>query len=352
MHLPHFQTSQFRLVESCWGIGLILGVSTALLSGCSSQTKLYVNNYPGFFSGTNSYESIAVAGVSNDVQPGRYTRQLNSDVVNGLRKNGFYTVADYTREDMSDSELLSSLRASEEAELAVFSTVTDYGEQRNERIETRKEEEVIYAVDRDGNTLYDDDGNAIIDHVNKYDVEYPVFERTSYADMSVTVVDVQSGNSLYNSVRHGSCYEEALDPRDMSSHESARWCALDKAVASEIYQICPTFDVIYVDEDNILGIYRLDAEEGWQEDTTFKMGDKMQLVFWFPKDAYFNTFKFDIVYGDDVVLLSDQIYWEGKQQAFEYDVQSLVEGANGEQRFTIRLWNGKNIAFTKKFKVR
>lgn len=332
-------------------IGLLLGIGTVLLSGCGTTT-LYVTNYPGFFSDTSTYDSIAVAAVNNDVQPGRYTRQLNSDVVGGLRNNGFYHVADYTRENMSDSELLSTLRSAGDADLAVFSTVTDYGEQRSERIETRTEEEIIYAVDEEGYTLYDDNGDPIVDHIRKYDVEYPVFERTSYADMSVIVIEVQSGNSLYNSVRHGSCYEEALDPRDMSSHESARWCALDRAVASEIYQICPTFDSVTVDEDDVMGIYRLDEEKGWQEETKFSMNDKMKLVFWFPKAAYYNTFKFDVVYGDDVVVLSDSVYWEGSKKAFEYDIQSLVEAANGERKFTIRLWNKKKIAFTKKIKVK
>lgn len=333
-------------------IGLLLGIGTVLLSGCGTTT-LYVTNYPSFFSDTSTYDSIAVAAVNNDVQPGRYTRQLNSDVVGGLRQNGFYDVADYTRENMSDSELLSTLRSAGDADLAVFSTVTDYGEQRSERIETRTEEEIIYAVDEDGYTLYDDNGDPIVDHIRKYDVEYPVFERTSYADMSVIVIEVQSGNSLYNSVRHGSCYEEALDPRDMSSHESARWCALDRAVASEIYQICPTFDSVTVDEDDVMGIYQWNPKKDkWEESSKFYPGETMKLVFWFPKAAYYNTFKFDIVDGNENVIASDSLYWEGSQKTFEYDIQSLVDAANGETKFAIRLWNGNKIAISKKIKVK
>ena len=327
-----------------------MGLAIGLLSGCGST--LYVTNYPSFFNSDSTYRSIAVAEVRNNVEEYRYTRQLNADVVNGLRENGYYAVADYTRENLTDNELLSHLRENEVTDLAVLSTVTEYGENYGHHIETETKQEVYYAVDEDGNTLYDDYGDPIIDHTEEYEVEYPVFERTSYANMSVIVVDVPTGNSLYSSIRDGSCYEEAYDPHDFSSTNSARWCALDKAVASEIYQICPTFESVRVDDDDVLGIYRYSNKGEWEKKVKFDINDKMKLVFWFPKAAYYNTFTFDIVYGkEDTVLVSDSIYWEGSNKTFEYDIESLVNASNGERKFKIRLWNGKRIAFDKKIKV-
>ncbi|MBO4351746.1 MAG: hypothetical protein J6A01_12505 [Proteobacteria bacterium] len=332
-------------------IEILMGLAIGLLSGCSST--LYVTNYPSFFNSNSTYGSIAVADVKNNVQHERYTRQLNADVVNGLKDNGYYAVADYTHENLTDSELISHLRENEVADLAVFSTVTDYGENYDHHIETETKEEVYYAVDEDGYTLYDDNGDPIVDHVEQYEVEYTVFERTSYADMSVIVVDVNSGDAVYNSIREGSCYEEAYDPDNFSSTNHGRWCALDKAVASEVYQICPTFESVRVDDDNVLRIYRNNGKKGWEQSVKFDINDKMKLVFWFPNKAYYNTFTFDIVYGsEDTVLVSDSIYWEGNEKNFEYDMTSLVGAANGERKFKIRLWNGKRVAFDKKIKVK
>ena len=332
-------------------IVILMGMVIGLLSGCSST--LYVTNYPSFFNSNTTYSSIAVADVKNNVEEDRYTRQLNADVVSGLRENGYYHVADYTHENLTDSGLIAHLRETESADLAVFSTVTDYGENYDYHIETETKEEIYDAVDEDGYTLYDEDGDPIVDHVEQYEVEYTVHERTSYADMSVIVIDVNSGNTVYNSVREGSCYEEVYNPDNFSSTNHARWCALDKAVASEVYQICPTSERVSVDDDDVLGIYRYDEKEDWDEGDKFDINDKMKLVFWFPSAAYFNTFRFDIVFGsEDTVLVSDSIYWEGNKKSFEYDIASLVEAASGERKFKIRLWNGNRIAFDRKFKVK
>ena len=77
------------------------------------------------------------------------------------------------------------------------------------------------------------------------------------------------------------------------------------------------------------------------------------LRFWFPDSAYYNTFYFDIVYGDnDRVAASGNIYWEGEPQVFEYDASWLLENCNGAGKYTIRLWNGKRIAYQKSFKIK
>ena len=326
-------------------------IAILLFSGCTST--LYVTNYPGFFRDENTYGSIAVAEVKNDVHYGRYTRQLNADLVNGLYNNGYYYVKDYTNENFSDSELVSHLRENNVADLAVFSTLTNYGENYDQHTETKTQTREYYAVDEDGYTLYDANGDPIIDHTEEYEVEYTVYERTTFADMSVIVVDVKTGNNVYNSVRENSCYEEVYNPRNFSSKSSARWCALDRVVANEIYQIAPTFESISVRDDDVLEIYRYDQKKGWEEKTKFAADDKMKLVFWFPKAAYYNTFKFDIVYGDDdTELASSSIYWDGNTQSFEYDIASLVSASNGAEKFKIRLWNNKRVAFSKTIKVK
>ncbi len=350
---PDYQLDQGHIImiSRLFRIGLLSAAISGTAMGCT--TTLYVTNYPGFFTNTSTYESMAVAAVENSVEPGRYTRQLNADIVNGLVNNGFYRVVDYTREDMSDSQVLASLRETNSSDLVVFSTLSNYGEEHSKRIETRTETNTIYKTDEEGYTIYDDNGNPVIDHIEEYQVDYPVFERTSYADMFVNVVEVGSGNIVYNSTRHGSCYEEAENPHHMSPPNSARWCAIDRAVSSEIYQICPTSEAIRVREKDVLQIYRYDEKDGWTESTKFYPGDVMKLQFWFPNSAYYNTFRFDIVYGrDDTVVISDAIYWEGNVQTFEYEISSIAESLNGEDEFRVRLLNNNHVAISKDIKIK
>ena len=329
---------------------LLLGIAICLLSGCSAT--LNVVNYPGFFSSSDTYSSVAVANVVNNVDGYSYTNQLNADIVNGLRKNGYYSVSDYTHENATDEELLINLSENNSADLAIFSTLTDYGENYDSHIETETKEEVYYALDEDGYTIYDDYGNPVVDHVEEYEVEHTVYERTSYASMTVIIIDMETGAAVYDNSKDGSCYEEYTDYPMFSSEDSGRWCAIDKAVAKQIYQICPTYEQVTVDKDEVLGIYR-HGDEGWEEETKFGISDQMKLAFWFPKAAYYNTFKFDIVYGsDDIVVASEHVYWEGKKLSFDYDIADLVDASNGAEKFTIRLWNGKNIAFDKTIKVK
>ena len=322
--------------------------------GCTST--LYVTNYPSFFSAPDSYQSLAVASVENSYEPKRYVRGLNQSLVSKLYENGFYLVRDYTKTRMSDGELLSELHNSGASDLAVFSTLTSYGESYDSRVETRQESQDIYLVDEDGHYVYDEDGNAIIDHTETYDVEYTVYERTASADLYVEVIDVDSGRSLYSKNRHGSCYEEAEHPDYMSSDADARWCAFNSALDSEVYQICPTYEAISVRDSDVMKIYRVDEmsdEKTRKEEDVFHPGDTMEIVVWFPKAALYNNFSYDIIHGDeDEVITQEDIYWDGYTRRTTYSIDDLRNAAGGMGKFTIRLWNGNRVAFEKKIKVK
>ena len=241
--------------------GLILaGLTLALQAGCSTQPRLVVVNYPGFFGHEQDYQSMAVAPVQNSVQPGRFTRELSAELMRKMYNNGYYDVADYTHEDVSDNQLIAHLRDNTDTELVTFSTVVDYGEQWDKHIESRTATRTYYDEDEDGNE---------VERVEKYEVKYPVYERTAFANTSVIVMDVQSGNRVYNSVRKGTCYEEAEDPADMSSPMHALWCALDESLDSEVYQISPTLDTLRVDAEDILKVYRVESPSKWERTTSF-----------------------------------------------------------------------------------
>ncbi len=330
--------------SSLFGMGIVLAGLMGLEAGCSITT-LNVMNYPTFFGNEEDYHSMAVAPVQNSVQPGRFTRELSAGLVSKMYNNGYYDVADYTHEDVSDNQLIAHLSNNTDTELVTFSTVVDYGERWDEHTETRTETRTYYEEDEEGNE---------IEYTEEYKVKYPVYERTTYADTSVIVVDVQSGNRVYNSVRNGTCYEEAEDPHDMSSPMSALWCAFDRSLSSEVYQISPTYDSVRIDPEEVMKVYRVESESKWERTTDFGPNDMMAISFWFPSAAIYNYFKFDIVYGDDdKVIASEKMYWNGgNRKVFQFDLAAFVENTGGVKKYTIRLWNGKRVAFTRKIKVK
>ncbi len=325
-------------------LGILVGLTMGLQAGCS-YTTLHVMNYPSFFRNEQDYQSMAVARVQNSVQPGRFTRELSAGLVSKMYDNGYYDVADYTHEAVSDEQLIAHLSNNTDTELVTFSTVVDYGERWDEHTETRTETRTYYEEDEEGNE---------IEYTEEYKVKYPVYERTTYADTSVIVLDVQSGRTVYNSVRNGQCYEESEDPGNMSSPMSALWCAFDRSLSSEVYQISPTYDSVRVDAEEVLKVYRVDSENKWVRTTDFGPNDTMAISFGFPSAAIYNYFKYDIVYGDDeTVIASDSMYWKGgNRKVFQFDIASFLENSGGVKKYTIRLWNGKRVAFTRKIKVK
>ena len=242
--------------SSLFGMGIVLAGLMGLEAGCSITT-LNVMNYPTFFGNEEDYHSMAVAPVQNSVQPGRFTRELSAGLVSKMYNNGYYDVADYTHEDVSDNQLIAHLSNNTDTELVTFSTVVDYGERWDEHTETRTETRTYYEEDEEGNE---------IEYTEEYKVKYPVYERT----------------------------------------------------------------------------------------TDFGPNDMMAISFWFPSAAIYNYFKFDIVYGDDdKVIASEKMYWNGgNRKVFQFDLAAFVENTGGVKKYTIRLWNGKRVAFTRKIKVK
>lgn len=317
--------------------GLALGVSV-LLYGCS--TTLQVVNYPGFFTDSNTYSSIAIAPVQNDYDYARLAHRAGRDLVNRYVNNGYYDVYDNTG------------GGNAAADLELFATIVDYGENHDERIDTKQEMRNVYKVDENGDVIYDANGNAVIDYIESYVVEYKVYERTTYANLSVIVLESASGNTLYNRSLGGSCYEEQQDPHLFTSIDEAHWCALSYATADAVYQTSPTLETIAVPDDDLLSIYRYDAEEGWVDDSDIAADGVFKLRVWFPQVAMYNTFHIDIVAEDnDVVLSQEKIYWEGNVIEIEYKMADLITHSDGMSEYKVRLWNGNRIALEKTIDV-
>lgn len=328
----------------------ILALFVAGTMGCS--TTLKVTYYPEFFSSDISYQSIAVASVQNVVDPGAYTKDLNKKIIKDLNKAEFYLVKDYTNTKMTDNEMLSYLYETGTADLALFSTLTDYGEWYDQHTETRQESEDIYAVDEDGYTQMDEFDNPVVDHTEYYDVDYTVYERTSYASLKVQLIEVQTGRSLMDTYKSGQCSSESEDSDLWSPSASERWCAIEDAMDTEVYQITPTKENIKIDEDEVMVLYHHKSEYR-DKGKNFPIDDTLRVVLSFPKKALYNTFTYDIVYGsDDTIVFEDSIYWDGNTYFRDYPIRELVEISDGAQKFEIRLWNDGKVAFSKTIKIK
>ena len=322
-------------------IGIAAAVIMGIQSGCSAT--LHITNYPLFFDYENNYRGMAVAPVQNNVDPGRFTSELSSGLVSRLNKNGYYRVVDYTHETVDDTQLIDRLLNEPGTDLVTFSTVVGYDENWYERTERRTEYHTYYEEDEDGNE---------IEYDEPYEVDYPVYERATTAYMSVSVIALKSGEKVYSSELDGSCSEENEDPSDMSDPQNALWCAFNRALDEEVFQLSPIRETIRVKPKDTMKIYRVDAPDKWERTTDFSPNDKMAVSFGFPSTAHYNYFKYDIVYGDsDTVLASEKIYWDGSRKVFYYDIASFMEASGGADTYKIRLWDSNDVAFSREIEV-
>lgn len=335
-------------------IPIFLFMLIALIGmGCTKQNYAHFDlvYYPTFFSSDASYGSIAIAPVENTVEPGNYTRQLGSDLVQGYVNNNSYKVYNYTTEYMPDNELIAHLREKGNIDLVLLSSVVNYGEERSERVDTKYEDETIYRTDANGNRVYDENGHAIVERTIRHAYDYKVFERNTYAAIAVQLIDVATGNSVWTSTRNKSCYEEELNPRKFSSSGNARWCAFDKVTSDIVFQTSPTSKRVNNLAENVIGIQRND-DGTWEEETDIPLNENVRFVFWFPEEAMHNSFSFDIIAAESKKKLAgDKMSYEGKSFVYTYSMSELVNLAGGEQEFLVRLWDYKGMVVSREFEV-
>ena len=333
-----------------WVLALLC-VGTMGCSTISGKTQeLSFIHYPDFFSSGEAYHSIAVAPVRNTLEPGVYTNAVSERLIQELNSAEYYLVSDHTGMNEDDEALLDYLYQTGSADLALFCTLTDYGESFDDYVETEEKSEDVYAVDEDGQTIYDENGAPVIDHTEYYEIEYTVYKKEAYASVYVQLVDVRTGESLMDSYERGTDIDRVTDPDDFSSTEDGRRYAARSAIGYLVHQISPTKRSTKIKEDDVMSLTHRN-EEGYGN--TYSVDDTLVMELKFPEAALYNTFKYDIVDGsDNIVLFSDSVYWDGNEYYTEYPVSELLSRSNGNKKFEVRLWNGENVLFSKKIKVK
>ena len=323
---------------------ILLAVSWLLCLGTGCSTSLKVTNYPGFFSNNPGYQSMAVAKSENALRTGRHYDRMNSYLVGVLSGNGFYKVYNYTTVNVSDNELLYKLQSTQKADLVLFCTLTDYSADYGSHQESYQKSEDIYVED--------EEGNEVFDHTEYTTVKYEVFDMSSYAEVNFNVIDVNTGQSVYNDSKRGKCSDSSENPDALDDVPEAEWCAVEDALNQGLYQIMPTDDTVSVSDDEVIRTFRHIDGNDWDEEDTFSAGERIRVGFSFPAEAKYNLFKYDVVYDDNQMIMSNTVYWEGKNQYFEFDTSELKNRANGAENFIIRLWNDGKPAIEHKIKIK
>ena len=340
-------------------LGNLLFASGALLSmgmmtGCGS-VGFDVVRYPEFWPDDAAYDSIAVAPVTNQMQPGRFVQELNDGVVREIAKNGTYAVADYTSNRQGDAAILNRVRETKEVDLVLFSTIMGYSVSVDEEERYETVEEPVYAVDADGFQLFDDDGNPVIDHIDYVEVAYPWFTTDSEATINVSVHRAD-GMQIYSKNASASCHDEGEHPFALQSPKEMESCAVWEAMNNAVSLVQPVWRHITMDGDRLLGIYRWDNNKV-EETTKFSsIEDTFIVSIYLPSEARLNAFSFDIVARDDeyaTALVTESFVWNSEDEVvYQYSIKNLYEASGGKKEFAVRFWSNNNIVMTKDIELK
>ena len=77
-------------------VALVLMIVVAMfmtLSACGASSRGYnvtVVRYPDFWATPDAYHTLGVASIVNDIDPGRYVKATNKQILQGLAANGTY----------------------------------------------------------------------------------------------------------------------------------------------------------------------------------------------------------------------------------------------------------------------
>lgn len=270
---------------------------------------LHVQQYPQFFSGAQTYQSIAVGKTENSFEPSKYVYDINRYIVAKFVENGHYKVLNYTETLRSDADVLDSVKSDYQMDLVIFNTITDYL------------------------------------------TEYDGYIKDTYADVFMTVIDVKAGKTVYTATHRGRCYDGDEFTGNVSSYQ-AQMCAIRDAIDKGIAEICPIEQVIEVQE-NMVQVYRQNGNASWDKATTFSKNDTMRITFALPEQAKYNAFKYDIACGnDDYISDTKSFDWEGRELSFDYSIADIMKTPECAKSLTIRLWNSGSLVLRKGIRVK
>ena len=323
------------------------------LSGCGS-VPLDVIRYPEFWS-HDGYDSIAVAPVTNQRQPGRFEEETGNGIVQRLVDTGSYRVSDYTYYTRGDGALMHRIAETREVDLVLFTTISDYDVSFTEEVRYEIEEIPVYAMDEEGYQIYDENGEPVIERYETVHTPYPWYLVDAYATIHASVF-LSTGGQLYEGSTSDTCHDEGGHPSEIAGPHEMQSCAVRAAMRTAVDLVQPVVRRIRVDEDQLLGIYTLDGEQMKETKKFPSLEDTVYLKIDMPDTANFNTFSIDIVPQDNdeqaAPLTVETFVWNSAMDlVYAYPVRELYEKSGGQKEYTVRFWNQNRVALTKSFEL-
>lgn len=287
------------------------------LSGCGASAKGYnvnVVRYPDFWETPDSYHTLGVASTVNDIDPGRYVKATNKQILQGLKTNGTYQVTDLTNVKETDEAITS---AAGKTELVLVPTIVSIDEDDTER----------KSEDANGNPI-------------------TLLYRYGQVEIQASLYDPNTKDEVVNKSYKDQCSSEGFEKSELKSFASLKQCAVEQATNQMINDLVVTNQSIYFNDCIVLSTNGKISTEFTVNDT-IKVGLKLS-----PK-ASFNAFTLAIQDQDkSQTILSDEFTWTPEGGiVFNYSAKEIFEKSGGIEKFkAVILTNGK-LAYMQEFKI-
>ena len=299
-------------------LAFILAVGLFMtLSACGASSQGYnvtVVRYPDFWATPDAYHTLGVASIVNDIDPGRYVKTTNKQIVQGLTANGTYQITDLTNIEKTDEAIASAAGV---AELVLVPTITNIDEDDTER----------EAEDENG---------------------YPIMllYRYGLVEIQASLYDPNTKDEVVSKTYRYQCDSDGYRKSELDSLSNLKQCAVKNVTNQMINDLVVVNQSIYFSNSIYLS-------KNGKNATEFSLNDTINVLLNLPEKASFNTFTFaiqDQEHGQ--TILSEEFTWvpEGGI-AYNYSAKDLFEKSGGIEKYKAVILSNGNLAYMQEFKI-
>ena len=301
-------------------VALVLMIAVAMfmtLSACGASSRGYnvtVVRYPDFWATPDAYHTLGVASIVNDIDPGRYVKATNKQILQGLAANGTYQITDLTNIDKTDEAIASAAGV---AELVLVPIITSIDEDDTER----------EAEDENG---------------------YPIrlLYRYGRVEIQASLYDPNTRDEIVSKTYQHQCDSDGYRKSELESISNLKQCAV-KAVTDQMVN-----DIVVVNQ-SIYFSNSINLFKNGKNATEFSLNDTITVVVKLPDKASFNTFTFaiqDQKHGQ--TILSEAFTWTPEGGiTYTYSANKLFEQSGGIEKYKAVILSNGNLAYMQEFKV-
>lgn len=287
-----------------------------LLGACSSSQGYNVNviRYPDFWATPDAYHTLGVASIVNDIDPGRYVKATNKQIVQGLKANGTYEITDLTNFEKTDEAIAS---AAGKTELVLVPMIVSIDEDDTER----------EAQDENGNL-------------------YTMLYRYGYVEMQASLYDPNTNDEVVSKSYKYQCDSDGFTKSELDSLSNLKQCAVKNVTNQMINDLVVTSQSVYFNNSIYLS-------KNGKKETKFTVNDEINIVLNLPEKAAFNKFTFaiqDQEKGQNII--AEEFTWplEGGI-GYTYSAQEVFEKSGGIEKYKAVILTNGNYAYSQEFKI-